>query len=569
MVVITELATVPYQGATNQRQVMVAVPQQGVVMNGRRRRRRAKGQYRNPQAAMNVMMALPSNNGRGRRRRRRRNRRQARVMPANNGIVDPRASMPAQRAMTALKYRTSERSANEGAFSAVGPMTEVADTWSDKAKVGAADGLVKMSLATTLPGKMAAAKALHPACNVGPQRWPDQAANETCVLQNTDVFTVNRNTTTGEEPWNLVCWITSFMDMPIITSSVVGSYANPMNDMNSGNTGTGQQPGKAYACHYSTQWANDDKSKHPGNDFQKGRITARSGTFDLVANATTNQGVVYACQFTPDQMLMPEVGGPSLTSLISKVAEQKMVEVLRRARLMEDEHSSDDGEADSDELLELLTTKFDRMAFGPKKWASPSDDDTGYRYVFQNWPWNPQLVMQVSTSSYMAKACEGAYLPLKHASDTLQYYPCAAECYLSATVPHTTDSETSEMNVLPTGDWCQGVVIFAGLNPQAVVSIKMITALELAPRSDSQLAKFTEEAPPLDKMAQTHTRAAMGNMPDAFPARDNVLGGVVEWIAGALAMSGIPIVSQIAGAASTINRMTGGVATKWLDSEFF
>jgi hypothetical protein len=472
--------------------------------------------------------------------------------------------------MSKMKMLTAAESCTGDRSWAVGPPTQVSDTWSDRNLVGSADGMTRMSLAATLPGKLAAAKALHPAADVGPQRWPDQAANETCVLQNTDVFTLNRNGADPTKPWNLTIWLTSFLDVPIVCTTNVDLFNNINDGISVDNCSIGQVAGKTYSFFYSSQWGNVDR--HPGVDFQQARITARSATCDLIANATSNQGIVYASQYTPDQALMPDMGAEAVTAIVDKIVGKKMLEFF--AKYLKDNGS----DSETEEEVPDLTDKFSSMSFGPVvpdphystgTFKSPAGNETNYRYVFQNWPWNPQLAMQVSPSSYMAKADEGVYMPLKHCSDSLKYYACSLECYLAATVPNVETQRTSNINILPTGDWCQGVIVFSGLDPNAIVSLKVISALELAPRSDSQLAKFTEEAPPLDKMALEHTRAAMGNMPDAFPAKDNVLGGIAKWVMSALASSGIPIVQQLAQGAEAVNRMTGEAGTNWLDRNVF
>lgn len=424
---------------------------------------------------------------------------------------------------------------------AVGPATQIAKTWTNNSASGKADGIASMSLGTTLVGRLASAKALHPAGDVGPQCWPDKAANETVVLQNTDVFIVtkNGNATAEGETWNCQMWLTNFIDCPLISTSVDSATGNrnPNDEMNNSNTGPGQTVGTNYSFWYSSQWNTSDPEKHPNKDFQTARITGRSITVDLISNATTNQGMVYSSQFTPNLALMPEVGGPAITELITKLATLTFDKMIRE-RCLKDEGEAELSAEDTDESdgIEWCSKLIGKHLLSGLD--APSGDQSGYRLVFQDFPWTIQQVMQNSPMNYMAKAEEGVYMPLKHASDTIPYAPTSVECYLSAVVPHTSDSQTTEMNVLRSEGWNMGAIFFAGLHNQATLSVKIITTLEMTARSDSQMAKFVREAPPLDKVAIDHTRAAMGNMPDAFPACDNALGGIADWIAAALEKAG-------------------------------
>jgi len=294
--------------------------------------------------------------------------------------------------------------------------------------------------------------------------------------------------------------------------------------------------------YYSTQW-NNNADKHPGMDYQTVRMTARSLTLDQVASAFNNEGMIYACQFSPNHRLMPEVGGPEFRDYIKKLVKSAL-----------------DG-------ADLTKGEFEVVPEEePPFHLPPSGGQSGYRLVFQDWPWQPSQVVRVDPKNYEAKAAEGIYMPLKHTSDNLEYGETSVECYLSAVVPHSSDGSTTGVNVLESHGWTMGCILAAGLNEAASVNMKVITCLEATARSDSQLAKFVVEVPPLDKLAIDQTRRAMGNCPSAYPACYNALGSVLNVIAEALGGSGIPILSDIGRAATGVNRALGGAPVRLLDS---
>lgn len=507
---------------------------------------------------------------RGARRRRRRRtlavQNPAAYMATRNPVRLPRVLRNrGGRRLTALREQEAVRSLTGGAMQAVGPGTAVGDTWSaSNRKAPEMGALLQRVMGSTETGRLAGIKALHPASEVGPQRWPDKAANQTLVLQNTDVYTIRApKLADGEKTWRMQGWVTNMLDNNFIAvaESTKTSWINPQGNMNAANcTKNVQDDTKTYTFYYSSQWTGD---KHPNVDFQTCRITARSATLDLVANATTNQGVIYACNFTPNMMLMPVSGGPNLLKAIREMT----FNLWKELSLMKDVPTDYEDLGGGEEAIADLIDKFDRLSFG-KAGAPPSGKQAAYRLVMQDWPWNPTQTMQLSPGSYMAKAEQGCYLPLKHASDELPYSNTAAECYLSAVVPHESDTQTTQMNVLGTEGWTMGAIMVDGLAVESSLTVKVITCIELTARSDSQLAKFVEEAPPLDKSAQEHVRAAMGALPDAYPAADNVLGGIVNWISGALEKSGVPLLSQAARLYSSMNRSAGGALGKALDGLF-
>lgn len=205
---------------------------------------------------------------------------------------------------------------------------------------------------------------------------------------------------------------------------------------------------------------------------------------------------------------------------------------------------------------------------GPRDKVPPESNQTGLRTVFQDWPHDPATIQQIDAKGYMAKACEGVYLPLRHASDILEFGPCVSECYLSANRPFTDDELTSKMNVLWTKGWTMGAIAFDGLDVKSTLAIKVITALEFTPKPDSMMAKLAEEAPPMDKLAQVQCRAAMAQLPSAFPASANALGTIMDWVTSALSSAGVPIASQLAMGYKAANSAVGGKMSAFLDSIF-
>lgn len=535
----------------------------------------------------------------------------------------------------------------DGSLTATGPSASIGTVWSNtNMTMGPHTALLSRMLGSTANGKLAALKALHPAADIGPQRWPDKAANDTVLMQDTDTFVIGNNGGVSAT-WTCQMWLTPFPDCVMIVTAIDDPNALPdPQGMNASLCGRGQVSGKTYAFMYSQAY--QDANKHPNQDFQQVRITASSVTVDLISNATTNQGMVYAAQFGSDIQLMPETGGPSfseqfaehmarvgqsekfkkmVTDMIADVFDLKPptkelmpritestadnFEIVKYKNGSSDEDTDDDDDDDDEEQhpeseVSALTTAFDHMSFGPKNGPidyelikqqvmkadpnhtetkmlkhfllaraadrrrmaqlhAPSGGQSGYRVVFQNWPHTPQQVIQISPSSYMATAQQGVYMPLKHCSDTLPYTPTASEAYLSATVPHQTNSQTTEMNVLNTEGWNMGAIIFAGLHRDAKLAVKRITCKEAVPRADSNIAKFTEEAPPLDKLAQDQTRGAMGKGADAYPAKCNEDGTIVNLLLDAVAMAGVPIVSTIAGGLKALDNMTGRYASRAIE----
>lgn len=407
-----------------------------------------------------------------------------------------------------------------------------------------------MVLGLTFGGRNASIKALHPAADIGPQRWPDKAANNTLVLQNTDVFLLDSRGYT--EGWSTQFWLTPFVDCPLIVARrPVGELVHPK-DMKTENciTGLSSDKSKMFEFLRSTQWTND---KHPSDQYQTARITARSVTIDLVANSTSNEGVVYAGQFTPNIELMPERGGIT----------EKEVRALFRKMVLEHQSKHQVVALNDDESLESCEASDDEDDPTP---AAPDAWKTGYRCVFQDFPQTGQEIIQMDPRSYMARACEGVYMPLRHASDSLEYAETSVESYLSAEFPRQADTNTTGQNVLISKGWTMGAGIFQALNTDASLSVKVISSLELTARPDSEMSKMTEEAPPEDKLAITQTRAAMGKLPSAFPASDNALGTVMNWVADAL--SSVPIVGGIARGAKSLDKALGGAGTRFLDSIF-
>lgn len=470
-----------------------------------------------------------------------------------------------RRKLDALQEQEATRSVTTG-LQANGPGTSIGNVWSsNKMASPEVGGLLRSVMGSTESGRLASVKALHPASDLGPQRWPDKSANQTLVLQNTDTITVHKppDLADTEKTWRAQIWLTNLIDCPVIVvaQSTNTTWINPQGNMNADSCSEQiQTAGKPYTFFYSTQWKNT--GEHPAKQFQTARMTARSVTMDLNANATSNQGVIYACGFTPNMTYMPYDGGVDMIRIMRETA-FRLFKNIRDNPV--EEYEDDDAE------VEDLVDRFDKMMFKRDNrglYEPPSGDQTGFRLVLQDWAWNPQQVMQVSPGAYMAKAEEGCYLMLKHTGDTLPYVDTAREAYLSAVVPHTNSKQTSQMNVLGTEGWTMGAICIDGISTDATLTMKVITDLELTARSDSQMAKLVEEAPPLDTPALRHCRAAMGALPDAFPSRDNVLGGIVDWIGGALEKAGVPILSQVAGTYNSLNRKMGGGFTTALDTIF-
>lgn len=512
----------------------------------------------------------PPGQGLSKNARRRRNMRMAMNTLPKRGIRNrnPLAGKrPLTRPQRARVEMLQSLDARDGLL-AVGPAMAIGNTWQNSKSMRInkvnAEGLDNMSLGSTAVGRLAAAKALHPAANIGPQRWPDKSANESIVLQNTDVWILTSNSDDQTQAWNCNLWLTNFVDCPLIVSAnpSTSAWPNPQEDMKSSTVERGQVKGRKYGFFYSQPWGdgwNADQRNHPNKEFQEARITARSITIDLVSNATTNQGVVYASQYGPNVAQMAynqkvTVFSPEQIGILADMFEKFKVSLEY------------DDASDAPDLVDV----FDKGSLNKlvPLYDPPANNVTGFRTVFQDWPYNPSQIMQVSPLSYMAKADAGVYLPLKHAADELPYQQTALEAYLSAVTPHNEDGLTTQMDVLLSQGWNMGSIIFAGLHPQAQLAVKVITTLELTARSDSLATKFTEEAPPLDKVAIDHARAAMGKLPDAFPACDNVLGGIVNWIADALESSGVPILAQAASFTKRLDRMAGGAGTRFLDGIF-
>lgn len=447
---------------------------------------------------------------------------------------------------------------------------EMAHTWNNKVPAGLGNLGGNMPLGITEVGQLACIKALHPAADIGPQRWPDKTADNTVVLQNTDTWLVP-SSDPSVSTWDCCIWLTPFIDVPIIVTRHPGpgGIVDPNENMTTGNTATWPREA-TFLFFYSTPWDNGQHN-HPGADYQTARITARSLTVNLVANATNNQGMVYAGQFSPNIKLMPEVGGPNFKSMANVVAT-----LMHKLEVDADELNELDPEVGGSEILDYISDRMTKLNLdstdGTVRAAtlrdSPTGGQSGYRTVFQDWPFTAQQVVQMDPKNYVANADQGAYMTLRHASDVLEHTPTSTESYLSATVPHVTNSNTSEVNVLHSPGWTMGCILFQGLDGKASLNLKAITDLELTPRPDSQLAKFVEEAPPLDKIAIDHTRIAMGKLPSCFPADYNLLGQIVELIASALGSTNIPIVSSVAKGALAVNNATGGAGTRFLDGIF-
>ncbi|UHM27691.1 MAG: hypothetical protein FDSTV1_gp4 [Fushun diaea subdola tombus-like virus 1] len=461
---------------------------------------------------------------------------------------------------------------NRSSWAATGPVPEIGTIWSNTSSGRATRGVPAFGL--THEGNLAGLKALHPAHEIGPQRWPDKAATNTVVLQNTDVFNIVPHDDEKSGTWRCQIWLTPFIDAPVIvcTSKDQDGPKNPVDDANDKNTGVGPTTSKKYRVVYSTQWDYHGTDKHPSRDYQSVRLTARSVTVDLIANATSNQGIVYAGQFVGQCTLMPASGGAGVKRNRRKVDELASMfgELLE---LTYDETGLTPLNPDVKRLIDRLK-RLRVQDPQPDPPVAPDDDgdapvedaQNGYRWVFTDWPVTAAELVQEDPRSYKAKAEEGCYLPLRHCQDTLPYQTTDKECWLSARVPHSGEnSQTTECNVLSTDGWTYGYIIFEGLSPNAVLSFKVISALEAQPNPESTVAKFTKTAPRLDKLAIDTVREAMGSMPSAYRAADNELGTILNWVSKALAQSGIPVISTIARGVQGVNNALGGAPQRWLD----
>lgn len=456
---------------------------------------------------------------------------------------------------------------------ASGPATEMMSTWTAGRRQRLPRAARGTKLGMTQTGRLAAIKALHPAADIGPQRWPDKSADNTLVLQNTDTWVVPSPNPEDPAGWGCVIWLTGFIDCPVIIHRQAGTapFHDPNTEMDT--THCAAWPtAQMFQFMYSTQWANQ-QGKHPAQDFQTVRITARSLTVDLIANALGNQGVCYAGQFTPNITLMPEVGGPSFRGLTSVLAAMMSKLNIEVDSLCDDAEEHED--ADVVAVTQLLRkykpeTKTPLVdvtdAPATRRIGAPSGGQSGYRTVFQDFPFSTQQVAQMDPKGYVAKATEGVYLPLRHCADTLEYVETSKESFLSASVPHVENSFTSGMNVLSGHGLTMGCIIFQGLDSKASLNLKSITDLETTARADSNLVKFTAEAPPLDRLAIVQVRKAEGKLASAYPASFNFLGTALVMALKALGQTEVPVLSDVARWLTNTNDSLGGAPAAMLDT---
>lgn len=512
--------------------------------------------------------------------RRRVRQRQPRVMYEQVPVQVQQVQQPARRQRPRNQRVQNGPRVNTDTL-ASGPVTEMASMWNanQRRRQKVPKSQRGLPIGLTSVGRMAAIKALHPAADLGPQRWPDKAADNTLVMQNTDTWVVGSPNPDDPSGWSAIMWLTGFVDCPVIIHRQAGTapFHDPNSEMDTSHTAAWPTP-QMFQFMYSSQWSNE-QGRHPAQDFQTVRITARSLTVDLIANALGNQGVCYAGQFTPNITLMPEVGGPSfrgLTSVLAKLMSRLDIDPVTVCDEADEQDDADVTIVTSllkkyKPLVELPVDPLDVVDSGPtgvkgsRRVGAPSGGQSGSRAVFQDFPNTTQQVAQMDPKGYVAKATDGVYLPLRRCSDVLEYQETAKECYLSASVPHVENSFTSGMNVLITKGLTMGCVIFQGLDSKASLNLKAITALELTARSDSNLVKFTAQAPPLDKLVPVQVRKAEGKLPSAFPAKYNALGTVMTWVMKALGDTEIPVVSSVAKWLHGANQSLGGAPAAMLD----
>lgn len=386
----------------------------------------------------------------------------------------------------------------------------------------------RLPIGSTMQGAAAALKALHPAADVGPQRWPDHATQNSVVIQNTDVYLVpppiNRD---GEETWNLNLYLVPFTDNTCLTTRY---WTNPVSVNKPDNPSLEDFSKSDCVTLYSSPW--NKTNSYPQDDYMSARVTARSLTVDLVASGLYDQGVLYAGQMTLDVKPLP-ARSTTVTEVLAKLKELGIVKSTAAA----------------DEL------------------DSETVDETANLEVFQAMPDTPQQLMQADPKAYMSIAKNGVYIPLRHQSQTLPYEECSQEYQLVCGNP-TDPTGRWGHHVMHGNAWQLGVVMLRGIDYRASVSMKIITCLELAPKADSSLARLVQAAPTLDQDCLDKVQEVMCRMPHAFPSKANALGTIVAHIAEALGDSGIPIVSQIGKGVVGVNRALGGAPVKFLDSIF-
>jgi len=397
-------------------------------------------------------------------------------------------------------------------------------------------------LGTTVNGRRAALKALHPAMEIGAHQWPDRNTADTVVLENLDVIDIPPPPAVEGatmEKWHINIYLMPFPDnVALIARWWDGQDAPDINNVKYNQvriTGQTDLWSTTYTMIYSPPF--DVLGEYPGDYFQQVRLVARSATIDLVASGLYDQGTVYGGQFGADIKPLPE----RAASIENRVLE-KMAKVITKAQRLEESEQK----YSLPELIRAMKNMDADLGLEVDEADSAFPiDKTGFYTVYQELPNSFAELAQVDKKYYQNDAKFGVYMPLKHsATNDLDLEEAVQQYQLVPIYPGDQPARWGH-HVMYGNSWQVGVVMFRNLLKEASLNAKLISDLEATPKATSIMAKLSRPAPALDQMAIDQTQEVMTRLPSAFPSEANTLGTILDQIGKFLAGSGIPLLDKV------------------------
>lgn len=171
----------------------------------------------------------------------------------------------------------------------------------------------------------------------------------------------------------------------------------------------------------------------------------------------------------------------------------------------------------------------------------------GAAYVVQNVPSNTEQLFDKDSLAVRMPARKGVYLPLKFNDAESPYAETDSNQYPSAEGPipvmfqtkYDGFNQTQEFLPAPNGNFLgsaglmnmqTGVVFFSGLELEASLDVKTVSALEVVPRSVGNWTGFSQESPENVPDAQRHVHEVQRKLASAHPASYNFLGTLLATV---------------------------------------
>lgn len=380
-----------------------------------------------------------------------------------------------------------------------------------------------MTLGTTAYGSAYCRRYIHPCDEVrsGPMKIPDNINDKSAAIEQRIYSVINAPSATTAN-WDLQVVSLPFADVPVVMRRRPAggnwSYWHPVTEnipFPPGKTTLGTVQNVAGGGLAPDAFPTVDLKPSLFTDNNTYRGVARGLTFDLNANALSNQGFIMAAQW----------GSKPYTV---------------RAPIF---HPQDPNWFDGSGTTSIPAYLINHQPY----------------FVVKDIPNEPSELMAKVGGACEWKSTEGFYMPI-HYEDPTHLYPeysswnigggeapvtggCpialsstdetgAIDIDVQADCVYTPDTNPESGRTCITTcaaiNQMVGCVIFSGLDKSASIILKVISDYELIPTEKSSLAPATTDAPATDPAAMSFTQDITRGLPMGFPAKYNNLGLIMN-----------------------------------------